>query len=272
VTLNRAFDPALLAAAEDAALNASAPPEQLWLDGWLVRLNPGKAKRARSVHALARGRRPLAAKIAEVQQLYAAAGLPCYFRLTPFSEPPGLEPQLAAAGFVREENTRVMVAHLGDRSPAAADALSPLPDGTALVRPSPEGYADAVGAVRGSSATERAAHARRLIASPVPYLGQLLVRSADGAVLAGGQWAREGRFVGLYDVFTHPEHRRQGHASRLCAAMLAQAAAAGAKVAYLQVEAGNAAARSIYERLGFADAYGYHYRRGPAPGGATASA
>jgi hypothetical protein len=40
-------------AVEDAGLNASAPPQQLWLDGWLVRLCPGKAKRARCVNALA---------------------------------------------------------------------------------------------------------------------------------------------------------------------------------------------------------------------------
>ena len=45
---------------EDAGLNASAPPQQLWMDGWLVRLSPGKAKRARCIHAMAAGRLPLA--------------------------------------------------------------------------------------------------------------------------------------------------------------------------------------------------------------------
>jgi ribosomal protein S18 acetylase RimI-like enzyme len=257
--MNSGFDPALLAAVEDASLNASAPPEQLWLDGWLVRLNPGKAKRARSVQAVARGRRPLAARIAEVQALYAAAGLPCYVRITPFTEPPGLEAQLAAAGFEHEDNTRVMVATLAAEAPRRAPA-----PGTVLRRLDAEAYAQAVGAVRHSPPKEREAHARRLRSSPVPYVGQVLVRSADGAVLAGGQWAREGRFVGLYDVFTAPDHRRQGHASALCSAMLRQASAAGADIAYLQVEAGNEAALSIYRRLGFEDAYGYHYRRGPA--------
>ena len=42
--------------------------------------------------------------------------------------------------------------------------------------------------------------------------------------------------------------------------LLAQAHAAGARVAYLQVEADNDPARHIYRRLGFADAYAYHYR------------
>ena len=39
-----------------------------------------------------------------------------------------------------------------------------------------------------------------------------------------------------------------------------EARAAGAASAYLQVEADNARARAVYDRLGFADGYGYHYR------------
>ena len=58
--LSPVFDPLLLSRIEDAGLNASAPPQQRWLDGWLVRLSPGKAKRARCIHAVAVGRRPLA--------------------------------------------------------------------------------------------------------------------------------------------------------------------------------------------------------------------
>ena len=44
---------------------------------------------------------------------------------------------------------------------------------------------------------------------------------------------------------------------------LAQAAAAGARVAYLQVEAGNHPALKLYGRLGFVDGYTYHYREAP---------
>ena len=50
------MDEALLRDVEDAGLNASAPPQQLWRDGWLIRRSPGKAKRARCVNALAPGR------------------------------------------------------------------------------------------------------------------------------------------------------------------------------------------------------------------------
>ena len=59
-----AFDPLLLSRIEDARLNASAPPQQRWLDGWLIRFSPGKAKRARCINAVAAGRLSLEEKIA----------------------------------------------------------------------------------------------------------------------------------------------------------------------------------------------------------------
>jgi ribosomal protein S18 acetylase RimI-like enzyme len=42
--------------------------------------------------------------------------------------------------------------------------------------------------------------------------------------------------------------------------LLDRARRSGARIAYLQVDAANAPARRIYDRLGFRDAYSYHYR------------
>ena len=49
---------------EELGLNSSAPPGQLLFDGWLIRLLPGQAKRARSVNAVYPSRRVLAEKVA----------------------------------------------------------------------------------------------------------------------------------------------------------------------------------------------------------------
>ena len=96
--MNPAFASGLLGQVEDAGINASAPREQLWVDGWLVRFSPGKAKRARCVQAVASGRMSLDERLARCLAIYAGAGLRPYFRITPFSQPVGLDAQLAARG------------------------------------------------------------------------------------------------------------------------------------------------------------------------------
>ncbi len=240
---------------EDAGLNASAPPQQRWMDGWLVRYLPGKARRARCINALAAGRLPLNEKLVMAAEVYRDAGVPMIFRLTPFSQPAGLDDSLASLGYGVVDTTRVMIAQALPAKPPR-----PLPTGThwcALDGPS---FAAAVGALRGSPDGHRQSHTLRLQHSPVPYQGHAIRRDADGAVLACGQFAREGDLVGLYDVFTQEAARNQGLSSLLCERLLSISAAQGAKIAYLQVDADNAPALAVYRRLGFADAYRYHYR------------
>ncbi len=245
---------ALLSRVEDAGINASAPPQQRWIDGWLLRFSPGKAKRARCVQAVAAGRLALDQRLRLCQSVFQDAGLPMIVRITPFSQPIGLDEELAGRGWHRLDDTRVMVAALGKINP------EPLPAGLRLERLPPAEFAEAVGVLRGSPPGQRAAQAQRLLASPVPYQAWALQRPGDHAILACGQTAIEADLVGLYDVFIDPLARGQGLARRLCSHLLAQVQAAGATVAYLQVEADNTPARVIYQRLGFADAYAYHYR------------
>ena len=245
----------LLSRVEDAGLNASAPPQQRWLDGWLVRFSPGKAKRARCVNAVAQGRLSMQEKFALCQQVFDEAQLPLIFRITPMSEPQKLDSWLEGNGLRLFEDTRVMVnENLGTLTAEA------LPPGTSLQRVGHAAFAQIVGQMRGSPLSQQQAHAQRLELSPVPFEAWVLRRSGESAVLACGQTAAEADIVGLYDVFTATEARNSGWARKLCGQLLDRARQHGARVGYLQVDASNLAARSVYRRLGFRDAYAYHYR------------
>jgi GNAT superfamily N-acetyltransferase len=154
------------------------------------------------------------------------------------------------------DDTRVMV-----NQQLVHDARVTLPAGLHWDALNGADYAETVGQLRGSPPEQRQAHAQRLALSPVPYSGYAIRRDSDGLVLACGQFAIEAELVGLYDVFTRESERGRGLAQMLCQHLLSLAAKRGAQVAYLQVEFDNVVARRIYERLGFAEGYKYHYRQ-----------
>ncbi len=228
-----------------------------------MRFSPGKAKRARCVHALAPGHGSLDERIASAGRFYARAGLPLIFRITPFTQPAGLEAALAERGFTPQDDTRVMVCR-DLAAVAAAGADLALPPGHVVMSVGVHAFAQAVGALRGSTLAQQQAHAQRLEQSPLTWRAYVIRRQSDGRSVAAGQVATEGDLIGLYDVNTDPSCRNQGLASHLCKYALSRAATEdGARVAYLLVDADNTPARSIYQRMGFGDVYRYHYRLGP---------
>jgi len=260
------FDPALLppelvaagdplaARIEEAGLNAAQPPEQLLYDGWLLRHCPGKARRARSVNAIADGRLELQAKIDRCRGLYVQAGLPCLFRITPFSRPVGLDEALARRGFAAEEETRVMTLALGGTFEPSRHRLSEI---------GIDEFAQRAGEMRSSSAQQVAAHVARL-GSSSPLLKARRLAVVDGErVVAVGQSVQEFDLVGLYDIVTAEDARNRGLATALTAELLRRALEDRAAVAYLQVSADNIAARHVYRKLGFVDRYAYWYRVEP---------
>ena len=262
-TMNVAFDLGLLARIEEAGINASAPREQRWIDGWLVRFSPGKAKRARCIQAVAPGRLPIDQKLARCLPVFAAAGVRPCVRITPFSEPAGLDRRLAEMGMERLDDTHVMVAPSIAR-PQALPAVGPAAQAARIESVDGASFARWIGEARGSSALERSSHEERIVRPAVPHRA-FLAFDSDGTPVAGGQAVTEDDITGLYDVFTLPARRGQGFAERICRHLLDDAVEAGATIAYLQVDAENESARRVYRRLGFEDAYTYHYRMPVAP-------
>jgi ribosomal protein S18 acetylase RimI-like enzyme len=238
---------------EELSLNSSAPPAQLIYDGWLLRLSPGKAKRARSVNAVYASTLALDRKIAHCEKLYQDADLPMLFRITPFSQPPDLERALGERGYTLLETTAVEAAPL--ESP-------PPPGGAQPMELAP--WIDAVAELRGSPLAHRDAHLARLERMPLRKCA-VAVRE-DGRVIATGLTVIEDGVAGLFDIATREDARRRGHARRVVATLLNLAHGLGARAAYLQVEANNAAARPLYRDFGFTERYRYWYRAHPREG------
>jgi hypothetical protein len=210
------LDLTLLSRVEDAGLNASAPAQQLWIDGWLVRFSPGKAKRARCVNAVASGRLPMSERLSACERVFAAAGLPLIVRITPFTEPVDLDGWLQRQGMHRFDDTRVMLLESLSGWKRAPD------DGNSTFQAiGLEAFAQRIGGLRGSHLAQRQAHAERLLNSPVPFFAFQL--HVDGDLVACGQIALEGR----YRRSLRRVHGRSVSGQRICQAALSPPALRG---------------------------------------------
>ena len=248
--LRETHDP-LLARIEDAALTATQPREQAFHDGWLLRYANGKAKRARSVNLVGPGSLPVATKVDFCAAFYAQRQLPLLFRVTPFSQPLGIDDELAQRGLPAFEETRVMALELSEHASVAAPAID-------LVELDAGHFGTTLGSLHGLDPERTAVERERFARSGVNSI-YLAARNGD-ALVACGSAAIDGLFVGIFGMVTKADVRGRGLATALLAALLERARALGATIAYLQVDITNAPARRAYTRFGFVDRYAYWYR------------
>lgn len=243
---------------EKKAFRAWPALETRDLGGWIQRISGGYTKRANSINALAIDPEFSPAMRTALEQPYRDRGLPPVWRLTPLA-PPAVEAALAAEGYRRIDESLVQRCALfgaqGDgrfrHDPDVRIAPAPSPAwlaGFAALSPVPLQH----------RATMQAMLAK--IASPVGF-----ARVEDNSVpgvepIAFALGVVDGDHVGIFDVLVAPTARRRGLARRLTESICVWGAGHGARFAYLQVVATNAAALPLYAQLGFETVYSYVYR------------
>ena len=241
---------------EAVADRAWPPAEVVPCDGWEMRATgPGIGRRVNSVAALADGLLPLGERLALAEGFYRRRGLAPTFKLTAASLPAGLDGALAAAGYRLDAPVSVRTRAL----PA------PLPTLPARLAAHPSAEWRRVNAAAGEHYGAAPRVFLELIDRIRPPLCFATVEDREETAAAGMAVAAEG-WVGLFEIGTHPSHRRRGAARQLVGALLAWGAEQGASRAYLQVMPANTPALALYQSLGFEETYRYWYRVAPADG------
>lgn len=251
---------------EEASMNAWPATHQTLVDGWLIRISNGFTKRANCVVPLYLAPdtdTDLRNKVRYCENLYAREQLQTIFRITAAISPLPEEPQdnplddlLAQRGYEHVDPTRVQIANL-QNLPETHSAPGATTNQFQLVT-APE-WLRAYSALTEMPPTAAELHAN-LIRSIRPDCA-FAVLSVDDTPVACALGVLEHNLMGLFDVITAQSRRGQGLAQALLTQLLHWGASKGAEHAYLQVIAANAAALSLYRRLGFADLYHYWYRQ-----------
>lgn len=238
-----------LRALERATLS-TVPAPRIAFDGpFVVRAFAGGTGRANAASSIDPAHDPaLAERIARIEALYAAQGLPPRFRCTPL-DPPGLADMLAARGYVPKDETVILLA------PIAAIAA---PDAAATALPAPNADWMAV-----TATAEHQTPARRREKEGNPALlmvpGAWITLRIDSVAAAVISVAAAGELAGFFDLAVRPECRRRGLAARTVRAAAQWAREHGSEWLFCQVAAANAASLALNTGLGMTEAYRYRY-------------
>lgn len=82
----------------------------------------------------------------------------------------------------------------------------------------------------------------------------------DNKMIGCGLGVLEDRKIGLYDICIDEKYRRKGYGTLVCKTIINESKKYNPLSAYLQVASSNAAAKNLYQSIGFTKDYSYWYR------------
>ena len=236
---------------EELSMNAWPSLQTMLYDGWVLRFADGYTRRANSINPIYPSCDDVGCKIQTCERLYRDRGLNVVFKMTSAVHPEILDDVLAGQGYASDAQTSVQILDLGstDKAPAQeADLAASLSDD----------WLSAFCAMSGI-AERRKPVLRQMLNSIAPATCFASIRYGD-RMIACGLGVLQAGFVGLFDIVTDLNLRRQGYGTQLVLSILAWARQRGARTAYLQVMLNNAPALRLYSKLGFGEIYQYWYR------------
>jgi len=238
---------------EQASLRAWPALEEFELDNWRLRFSRGFTKRANSVSITsandeAISQAVLLDRIKKCEQHYHDRKLPTIFRLLQTTVPATIDQVLASRNYRNCDASLVLVTELDSKAHAS----------TFINYVDMQAWLTAYRHI--SDSTRQAENLHRLILKGIgaELLFALAERHHQSVACALG--VLDGPLLGLFDIATYPDFRKQGFARALVQHLCALGLRSGAKYAYLQVQEDNFAAIALYASLGFSPAYRYGYR------------
>ena len=237
---------------EDLSFRAWPALETRSYDGWVLRFADGYTRRSNSVNPIYNpGDTPLAEKLQFCADMFRQRGLPVVYKMTPASVPAELDDRLDEAGYERLSGALMQAADLTQ----STVALHP---NVVIYNKPTDAWIDDFVRLNDVDPTHITAM-RKVLGSIRPAQAFMALKREDETLAVGLAVCEDGH-LGLFDIVTARQYRRQGNGRALVESLLAWGKANGAAAAYLQVKPENEPALGLYRKFGFETVYEYWYR------------
>jgi len=236
---------------EELAMNALPSLQTILYDGWILKFADGYTSRANSINPIYHSSEEIAVKIQKCAEIYQRKNLKPIYKISPEIAPQNLDQLLASRNYQKFHPTSLQILNLNHlKTPALQSSVTHYDfDETWFTH-----YA------RFNQISEtNQVIARKMLHNLIPqnFFTSLLL---EDEIIACGMGVLEADYLGLFNITVAQEHRHHGYGRALMLNMLQLGQAHDAKNAYLQVMLENHTALNLYKKLGFTEAYQYHYR------------
>lgn len=242
---------------EEITLNTWPAIETVLQKGWIIRSADGYTKRANSVSPLYGTEKSNQESIEELIRIceiyYSGNGLNTVFKMSPYTVPANLDSILDALGYRAIDESSVRLLHLDQ-----------LPEPSLIAARQDFINDEWLGTVAQlNNLTVRQKDITRNMLQRSTLQQGFFTLYQDDSPVACGLGVIQNEYVGLYDIVTDMNHRRNGFGMQLLLNILHWGISAGAKYSFLQVVQQNDAAIGLYTKLGYREIYKYWYRMKP---------
>lgn len=237
--MNASVDHSLIKMIEVLSFKALPALEQRYYDGWLIRYAHGYSRRANSVNPIYASHLDVDTKITHCESIYASKKHPTIFKMTPAAHPSGLDQILDDRGYQKEGETYVYTVPLvglgAPANPVRIETTLSTDWMTHLVRLNhiPDYH------------TQTLQHMLELISVSCGFL----TLEIDGYVAGVALGVVADDWMGVFDVVIDKQYRGNGYGRVIMEALLHWGEQQGASRSYLQVQADNIAATTLYSRF-----------------------
>lgn len=252
---------------EKKAANGWTANEISEYDGWEIRFGNGYTGRANSVSVYEDSTKRMEDKVVYCENLYAAKGLPCNFKVTDADKE--LSDYLLNRGYKVVTPSDVMILDTDDEE--FKDVLKNSSDNDEdLESKKAEIFKDVIFSDNASEwfdpyfefegfTDEKKIEAYKQFHENSKITKLYVTVFYEGEAAAVASCAIEDEYSLLHNVIVDKKYRGLGIGKKLCLAAILKSKEMGAKYSYLQVMKDNETAVNLYKKLGYKKVYEYCY-------------
>ncbi len=236
---------------EELSNNAWPALQTIQYDGWILRFANGVTKRANSVSMLYPSAIDPEEKINFCESLYQSQNITPCFKITAINDPADMDDRLGFREYFIHSTISFQTLNILKIPPEPFDELH-------IETELNSRWMDHFIRMNEFDPARKSTYIGIMNMLLLP---KCLVSLARGQETIGvGLGVLEGSFLGLFDIVVAKAYRKTGLGYLIVENILRWGRKYGAETAYLQVLTDNIPALTLYEKMGFKEAYQYWYR------------